>query len=231
MSLVLVLFTLTLASVTTLGGTAGKSNRKPADAVRDKAATANSKAESNEAKPEKTILFVGDSLASGYGVKKEESFPERVGEMLREKGHKIKIVNGSIPGSVTAEADRRVRWYLKVKPDVVVLELGGNDGLKGTPVSVIKSNLAKAIDLAKSNDIKVLLAGMRVYTNLGSDYAKDFERVYSELAREKGVPFVPFLLEGVAMDRTLNQSDLKHPNAKGHEIIARDLTRALEKLL
>jgi acyl-CoA thioesterase-1 len=184
-----------------------------------------------QAAREKVILFIGDSLAAGYGVKKEEAFPEKMAEILRTKGREVKLINGSIPGSVTAEADRRLRWYLKAQPNVLVLELGGNDGLKGTPPAVIKSNLAKAIDLAQANNIKVLLAGMRIYTNIGPDYSREFEAVYRELAREKKVAFIPFILEGVALDRTLNQADMKHPNAKGHEIVGRLLAPEVEKLL
>lgn len=179
----------------------------------------------------KTILFIGDSLTAGYGVKKEDSFPEKVGEKLRAKGKEVKVINGGISGSVTAEADRRIKWFLKAKPDVLVLGLGGNDGLKGTPPAVIKKNLSTAIDLAKANNLKVLLLGIRVYTNFGTEYAREFEKVYSELAKEKKVAFYPFLLEGVALKRELNQTDMKHPNAAGHEIIADKLTSELEKLL
>ncbi len=180
---------------------------------------------------ERVILFIGDSITAGYGVKKEEAFPERVGEILTAKGHKVKIINGGISGSVTAEADKRVRWFLKTKPEILVLALGANDGLKGTPVEVVKKNLAQAIDLAKENKVKVLLAGMRVFENLGADYTRAFQQVFKELAQEKKVAFMPFLLEGVALDKGLNQSDGKHPNAKGNEVIAKNVARELEKLL
>lgn len=179
----------------------------------------------------KTIVFVGDSITAGYGVKKDEGFPERIGEILKSEKIDVKIVNGGISGSVTADADRRIRWYLKSKPDVIVLALGANDGLKGTPVKVIKTNLEKAIDVAKAEKAKVLLAGMRVFENLGADYTKEFAKVFSDLAKEKRVAFIPFLLEGVALDKNLNQDDGKHPNAKGHEVIAKRVAPEISKLL
>jgi acyl-CoA thioesterase-1 len=177
------------------------------------------------------ILFIGDSLTAGYGVKREEAFPEKVGELLRSKGYDVQIVNGGISGSVTAEADRRLKWYLKSKPDVLVLALGANDALKGTPPDVIKRNLATAIDLARAQNVKVLLVGMRIFENFGPDYSKKFEAVYRDLAREKKVAFLPFLLEPVALRPELNQSDRKHPNAKGHELIARHVAEKLEAVL
>lgn len=186
---------------------------------------------SRAASPPRTIVFIGDSITDGYGVKKEEAYPTKVGEMLKSKGFDVKIVNGGTSGSVTAEADRRVRWFLKAKPDVIVLALGGNDGLKGTPPDVIEKNLDRAIELAQKNGIKVLLVGQRIYTNFGADYTKQFERVFARLAEKRKVAFEPFLLEDVAMKRELNQTDMKHPNAAGHVKVAERIARALEKML
>jgi len=182
-------------------------------------------------KPEKTLVFIGDSLTEGYGVEQSEAFPEVVRQKLATRGYKVRVINGGISGSVSADADKRVRWYLKAKPDVLVLALGANDGLKGTPPETIKKNLAAAIDLAKANGIKVLLCGIKVFTNFGSDYTKKFEKIYPELAREKKVAFIPFLLEGVALKKELNLSDGKHPNAEGHKIIGETVAREVEKLL
>ena len=181
--------------------------------------------------PEHVILFVGDSLTAGYGVKKEEGFPERAGEILKAHGKTVKIINGGISGSVSADADKRVKWFLKAKPEILVLALGANDGLKGTPPQVIKKNLALAIDVAKSGNVKVVLAGIRVFENLGADYTKAFAQIFPALAKEKGVTLFPFLLEGVALQKDLNQSDGKHPNAKGHEVIAKNIAAELEKML
>lgn len=177
------------------------------------------------------IVFIGDSITDGYGVKKEEAYPTKVGEILQAKGKPVKIVNAGTSGSVTAEADRRVRWFLRAKPDVIVLALGGNDGLKGTPVKVIEQNLDRAVELAQNNGIKVLLVGQKIYTNFGSDYTKDFEKVFARLAEKRKVAFEPFLLEDVALKRELNLPDMKHPNAAGHAKVAERIARAVEKLL
>lgn len=178
-----------------------------------------------------TVVFIGDSLTAGYGVKKEEAFPSRVEKILSQRGYKLRVINGGISGSVSAEADRRVRWFLKSKPQIIFLALGANDALKGTPPDVIKKNLAKAIDEAQANNITVLLAGIRVFANFGSEYNQKLENLYKELSREKKVALLPFLLEGVAMKRDLNLEDGKHPNAEGHAVIADHVADALEKLL
>lgn len=180
---------------------------------------------------ETVIVFIGDSLTQGYGVRQEESYPELVGTKLRAEGFNVKIINGGISGSVTAEADRRVRWYLKAKPSVIVLALGANDGMKGTPPAVIESNLKKAIELAKANHISIVLAGLKMFSNLGADYVRQFDAIYPKLAREEKVPLIPFLLEDVALQKELNQSDMRHPNAKGHEKIATRVAAKLQEIL
>ena len=180
---------------------------------------------------ETVIVFIGDSLTQGYGVRAEEAYPELVGQQLREKGHSVKIINGGISGSVTAEADRRLRWYLRAKPDIVVLALGANDGMKGAPPEVIEKNLRKAIELAKANEIEVVLAGLKMFTNLGESYLKKYEAIFPKLASEMKVQLIPFLVEDVALQKEYNQSDMRHPNSKGHEIIANRVTTTLERLL
>ena len=186
---------------------------------------------SAESRKETVIVFIGDSLTQGYGVRAEESYPELVEKKLRAMGFNAKVVNGGISGSVTAEADRRLRWYLKVRPNVVVLALGANDGMKGTPPSVIESNLRKAIELAQSSGITVLLSGIRMFSNLGPSYVKNFEAIFPKLAKEKKIELIPFLLEDVALQKELNQADMRHPNAKGHEIIATRVTQKLQEIL
>jgi acyl-CoA thioesterase-1 len=178
-----------------------------------------------------TVLFIGDSLTEGYGVRKEEAFPELVVKHLATKKQSVRIVNGGISGSLSADADRRLRWFLKQEPQVLVLALGANDALKGTPPEVIKKNLAAVIDLALEKKIRVLLCGIKVFGNFGVEYNRSIDKMYGDLAREKKVAFYPFLLEGVALDKSLNQVDGKHPNAKGHEVIARKIAVKLEKIL
>lgn len=184
-----------------------------------------------ESHHETVIVFIGDSLTQGYGVRSEESYPELVEKKLLKDGYKVKVINGGISGSVTAEADRRLRWYLKVKPQIVVFALGANDGMKGTPPATIESNLTKAIDLAQANGITVLLSGIRMFSNLGPDYVKKFEAIFPDLAKRKKLALIPFLLEDVALQKELNQSDMRHPNAKGHEVIAVRVTQKLEEIL
>jgi acyl-CoA thioesterase I len=180
---------------------------------------------------EKVIFFLGDSITAGYGVKKEEAFPDRVGEILKGKGLKVKIINGGISGSVTAEADRRLGWFLRAKPDVMVLELGGNDALKGTPPAIVKKNLAAVIDLAQENKVKVLLCWTEIFTNMGEDYRNQFKKVFTDLSLEKKVPLVSFLLKDFVSKKDLMQEDGKHPNPKGHQIVAEVVARQVEKLL
>jgi acyl-CoA thioesterase-1 len=180
---------------------------------------------------EKVIVFIGDSLTAGYGVKKNEAFPEVVESLFKKHGKNVRVVNGGISGSISSEADRRVKWFLKAKPDLIVLALGANDGLKGTPVPVIEKNLEKAILLAKENKVPLALLGIHVFSNFGPEYSREFDAMYARLAKKHSLPFYPFLLEGVAMKKELNQSDMKHPNAAGHAIVAEKLTDFLEKLL
>ncbi|MCM2281223.1 MAG: arylesterase [Bdellovibrionaceae bacterium] len=177
------------------------------------------------------ILFIGDSLTAGYGVRKEEAFPALIEKKLRESGRVVKVTNAGISGSITAEADRRLRWFLKAKPTLLFLSLGANDAFKGTPPAVIKSNLKKAIQLAEENKIPVVLGGVRIFTNFGPKYTAEFEKVYQELAREHRVTFIPFILEGVALNKSLNLPDGKHPNANGHERVAETVLRYMEPLL
>lgn len=181
-----------------------------------------------DSRTETVIVFIGDSLTQGYGVRSEEAYPELVGDRLRKRGYRVKIINGGISGSVTAEADRRLRWYLKAKPQILVLALGANDGMKGSPPEVIESNLRKAIDLAKANNIETVLGGLKMFTNLGDNYLKQYESIFPRLSKATGATLIPFLLEDVALQKEYNQSDMRHPNPKGHEIIADRVTAVLE---
>jgi acyl-CoA thioesterase-1 len=167
------------------------------------------------------ILFLGDSLTAGLGVEPGEAYPSLIQNMLEEKqmGHII-VTNGSISGSTTASAVSRLKWFLRAKPDILVLALGANDGLRGLPLDEMAKNLDNAIVLAKENQIRVILAGMEIPPNYGPEYTKAFREVFPALARQHQLEFIPFLLENVAGDPSLNQADGIHPNARGHRIIA-----------
>ena len=167
-----------------------------------------------------TIVALGDSLTEGYGIEKSKAYPTLVEAKLRAEGKKVTVINAGVSGSTTASAPGRVKWLLKNKPDVIFLALGSNDGLRGVDVATTKKNLKTAIDLAKQNHIQVWLAGALLPPNYGPQQTAAFKKLFSDLAKEENLPFMPFLLEGVATVQDLNQTDMIHPNEKGHAILA-----------
>ena len=177
------------------------------------------------------MVCLGDSLTEGYGLAPEQSYPSLLERMLRDRGHAVRVVNAGVSGSTSASAASRLRWQLRSRPDVVVIALGGNDGLRGVDVAATKANLSTAIDLAKQSGARVLLAGMKIPPNYGPEYTAAFEAVFPALAKQHGVALLPFLLEGVAANPELNLPDGIHPNARGTEIVARNVLAALEPLL
>ena len=181
----------------------------------------------------KTIVFLGDSLTAGLGLPRTEAFPALIAEKIRAAGLPFQVENAGLSGDTSAGALRRTDWLLQRPIDVLVIELGGNDGLRGLPVKSLKANLQTIIDKAKTKNaaVRIVIAGMQIPPNLGADYAAEFERVYSELARENDATLIPFLLEGVGGRRDLNQPDMIHPTAAGHRIIADLVWRTLEPIL
>ena len=178
------------------------------------------------------IVCLGDSLTEGYQVDPERAYPAVVQTRLQERGWpEIEVVNAGISGSTSASAVARLRWQLRRKPDVLILALGANDGLRGVAPQTTKINLSAAIDLAQSEDITVLLAGMMLPPNYGTDHTEAFERVFRELATEKRVALIPFLLADVAADPDLNQPDGIHPTAAGYSIVADTVIEHLVPLL
>lgn len=180
----------------------------------------------------KKILFLGDSLTEGYGVAKEVAYPLIFKKLVKERLDKeVDILNGSVSGSTTSSAISRLRWFIRQKPKMMFLALGANDGLRGISLEVSKKNLEETIELAQSHDIQVVLAGMLLPTNYGEDYRKGFEKMFADLAKKYQLTTIPFLLEGVATVKELNQADGIHPNEKGHEIMAETVFKKLEELL
>jgi acyl-CoA thioesterase-1 len=178
------------------------------------------------------IVFLGDSLTEGYEVDAKSAFPALVAERLRTRGWpEIEVVNAGVSGSTSASAVSRLRWQLRGKPDLVVLALGANDGLRGIDTQTTKKHLAEAIDVARGEEVVVLLAGMKMPPNYGGDYTQAFESLFSELAAEKGVALIPFLLDGVAARTELNLPDGIHPNADGYSVIADTVITHLLPLL
>ena len=181
----------------------------------------------------KNIVFLGDSLTAGLGVQPGEAFPARVAEKIRNASLPFEVENAGLSGDTSAGGLRRIDWLLQRRIDLLVVELGANDGLRGLDLKSMKANLQTIIDKtkAKNPQVKIVLAGMQVPPNLGADYAAGFQQVYAELARENNATLIPFLLEGVGGHRELNQADLIHPSPAGHRIIADLVWRTLEPIL
>jgi len=177
------------------------------------------------------ILILGDSLTEGYGVSPDQAYPALLEQKLnasRLPGHPpYEVFNGGVTGSTTSGGASRIDWYLKTPPDYLVVALGGNDGLRGISPKESKKNLASILDRAKQLGVPVLLAGMKMPPNYGLDYRKSFENIFPELAREKKVPLLPFLLEEVGGEPTMNLPDRIHPNPEGHKKICQTMYQHL----
>ena len=170
---------------------------------------------------EQVILFLGDSLTAGLGVEQEEAYPFLLGGMLRKDDIKdIRVINGGLSGSTSASAVARLKWYARVKPSLLFLALGANDGLRGLTLEEMEKNLDEVILSAQAKGMSVILAGMELPPNYGDVYTGAFRKVYTDLATRHQVPLIPFLLEGVGGVPALNQADGIHPNAEGHRRIA-----------
>ena len=180
----------------------------------------------------KTIVVLGDSLAAGYGLDRTEAFPALLQRKINELGLKFQVVDAAVSGDTSAGGLRRLDWVLKRRVDVLVIELGGNDGLRGLSAADLKKNLQSIIERtrAKYPDVKIVLAGMKMPANFG-EYATQFEQVYSELAKEQKVSLVPFLLEGVGGRPALNLPDGIHPTAEGQKVLAENVWRVLKPVL
>ena len=177
------------------------------------------------------IVFLGDSLTAGLGLSTDQSYPALIGKKLEERGYDFAIVNAGVSGDTSAGGLRRLDWSLEGDVRALVLALGANDGLRGLPTDDMKRNLEAVLERAKARHIPVVLAGMEAPPNYGPEYTRAFRAVYTELAKEYPVRFVPFLLLGVAGNASLNQGDGIHPNARGAEIVADLVWKELEPAL
>ena len=181
---------------------------------------------------EQTIVVVGDSLSSGYGIATEQSWVSMLEDRLQAEGYGYRIVNASIAGDTSSGGLSRLpRLLEKHDPQLVVIELGGNDGLRGQPVTALRDNLAKMIELSRESGADVVLAGIQIPPNYGSTYTKALSAVYPELAQRYGAPLIDFILEDVALNRELMQPDGIHPNAAGQKIVFANVWRVLSPLL
>jgi acyl-CoA thioesterase-1 len=179
----------------------------------------------------RVIAALGDSLTAGLGVAPDEAYPAQLEARLKREGYDYRVINAGVSGDTSAGGLRRVDGVLKLRPDVVIVALGANDGLRGQPVQALRDNLLAIVKKARDANARVLLAGMRVPPNYGPDYTRDFAAVFSEVARRTNVSLVPFLLEGVAAQVRFNQGDGIHPNAEGQRLIAEHLWPHLRPLL
>ena len=178
------------------------------------------------------ILCLGDSLTEGYVLSREEAWPALVEILLHQRGHmNVSLINAGVSGSTTASALSRLKWHAKTNPQILILALGANDGLRGLPVADTQKNLAATIDFAQKNGMKVLLAGMKMPPNYGPDYTTRYEKMFGDLSRRYKTALMPFILEGVASYPELNLPDGIHPNAAGYRKIAANILPYVESLL
>ena len=179
------------------------------------------------------ILFLGDSITAGYGLELSQAFPALIQQKIDAKNWRFKTVNAGQSGDTSAGALDRLNWLLKNPVEVLVLELGGNDGLRGLPVEATSKNLQLIIDRTKEKypSARIVIAGMKVPPNMGREYGGRFEAIYAGLAKKNKAPLIPFVLEGVGGVPALNLPDGIHPTAKGQEIVAATVWKTLEPVL
>jgi acyl-CoA thioesterase-1 len=180
-----------------------------------------------EARSESVIVALGDSLTAGRGVAADEAYPAR----LRREGYTYRVVNAGVSGDTTAGGLRRVDWVLRAGPEIVIVALGANDGLRGQSPQAMRANLETIVARLQTAGARILLAGMRMPPNYGAEFTTEFHAVFPAVARSAKVTLMPFLLDGVAADSRLNQPDGIHPTAAGHQVIADRLWPYLRPLL
>jgi acyl-CoA thioesterase-1 len=219
------------ADSATLASHGGERGGAPHDSVQASSGGATGAHASGRAATMPTILFIGTSLTAGYGLDPGLAFPAVIGRMLDSAGQSARIVNAGISGETSAGARARIDWVLRQPADVIVVETGANDGLRGLSVQAARDNIQAILDHIREKQprARVLLVQMEAPPNLGSVYTTAFHAMYPELAKANGVELVPFLLEGVAGIPSLNQEDGIHPNRTGAQIVARTIYAALVK--
>ncbi len=179
----------------------------------------------------RVIVALGDSLTAGYRLAPEDSFPAQLQRRIDAAGYPYRVVNAGVSGDTTAQGLNRLAAVRELNPEIVILALGSNDGLRGTPVAAIRSNLEKIIAELQQDGVRVLLAGLQIPPNYGPAYTKDFRDIYPALSQQYRLPTVPFLLEGVGGVAALNLDDGIHPNTQGYERVAANVWAVLEPML
>jgi acyl-CoA thioesterase I len=183
------------------------------------------------ARAAEVIVCFGDSLTAGLGLSEDQAYPAHVEKLAKQEGLDWRIVNAGVSGDTTAAGLRRVEWVLRAKPTVVFIALGANDGLRSIDPDKTTANLLAIIDKITAKNIRVCLAGMQVPTNYGEEYGARFAAIFPDVAKEKNVPLMPFLLASVGGHQEFNQGDGIHPNAEGQALVARDVFTFLKKII
>lgn len=211
----------------------GSSDTKTGSATETTTPATTSAPQTAATSTKKTILFYGNSLTAGYGVEPTQAFPALVGKKIDSVGLGYTVVNAGLSGETTAGGKSRISWVLRKPVDVFVLELGGNDGLRGLPLSATRQNLQAIIDTvrAKSPQAQIVLAGMQIPPNMGTAYTKEFRELFKQLADKNKLVLIPFLLENVGGIPKLNQPDGIHPNVTGHRIVANTVWQVIQPIL
>ena len=181
--------------------------------------------------PSPVILAFGDSLTAGFGVPDSENYPSRLQRIISQNGYPHQVINGGVSGDTTAGGVRRIRWLMKQKPKIVILELGANDGLRGLSLEEMESNLEQIIGVCKEGGAKILLTGMKIPPNYGEEYTVGFEQIYTRLAEKHQLSLVPFFLEGVAGKREYTRPDGIHPLGPGYAVVAQTVWEYLRPLI
>ena len=170
-----------------------------------------------------TILALGDSLTEGLGVDKDDNYPAQLEDRLQAMGYdNAKVINSGLSGETSTGLVNRLDWVLQTKPDVTILTIGANDAIRGIDVATVEANIRTAVKRLQDNGSIVILGGMQIYDNLGSEYVKSFAAIYPRVAKDMNVTLIPFFLDGVGGDPALNQADAIHPTKEGYEIIVND---------
>lgn len=178
---------------------------------------------SKQANSSITILALGDSLTEGLGVANDANYPAQLEARLQELGYKnAKVINSGLSGETSTGLVNRLDWVLQTKPDVTILTIGANDAIRGIDVATVEANIRTAVKRLQDNGSEVILGGMQIYDNLGSDYVQSFAAIYPRVAEDMDVTLIPFFLDGVGGDPTLNQADAIHPTKEGYAVIVND---------
>ena len=224
-------FYFVIAALFLVAAGCGQPDRERSTPAREASASPANPAPAQPAVVPPRIVFLGDSLTAGYGLTRGEEVPALIQSRLSANGYRYEVVNAGVSGDTSAGGLSRLDWSLEGNVAALVVELGANDGLRGLPVAQMKQNLTEIITRAQQRGIKVILTGMEAPPNYGPLYTAEFRQVFRELAKEQDVIFMPFYLDGVAGDPSLNLSDGIHPNAAGSRIIEERLWRVLEPML